>query len=40
MDEENAFLHSGALFRHKEKQNHVVFRKMDGIRDHHVKQNN
>jgi hypothetical protein len=29
----------GVLFSHKEEQNHVVCKKMDGTGDHHVKLN-
>jgi hypothetical protein len=37
MDKENiAYIHNGALFGHKE---YIVCRKMNGTRDHHVKQN-
>jgi hypothetical protein len=37
MDGENVSIHNGVLFRYKEKQNYVTFRKMDGAGDHHVK---
>jgi hypothetical protein len=35
MDKENvAYIHYGALFSHKEECSYVIFRKMDGTRDH------
>jgi hypothetical protein len=32
-------IYNGILFSNKEEQNHVVCRKMNGIRNHDVKQN-
>jgi hypothetical protein len=35
MDKENvAYIHNGILLKYKEECNYVVFRKMDGSRDH------
>jgi hypothetical protein len=37
MDKENVvYIHNGVLFSHEEEWNDVVFRKMNGTRDHHV----
>jgi hypothetical protein len=37
MDKENvAYIHYGTLFSYKE-QNYVIYKKMDGPEDHHVK---
>jgi hypothetical protein len=39
MYEENVvFIHSGVLFSHKEESNYIIYRKMDGTREHHVEQ--
>jgi hypothetical protein len=41
MGKENVVcIHNGVLFSHKEEQNHVICRKIDGTGDHNGKQNN
>jgi hypothetical protein len=32
-------MHNGVLFSHKEEQNYVISGKMDGSKDHCIKQN-
>jgi ATP-dependent RNA circularization protein (DNA/RNA ligase family) len=40
MDKENmVYRHFGVLVIHKEKQNYIICRKMDGTENHYVKQN-
>jgi hypothetical protein len=40
MDKENvAYIHNGVLFSHKEEYSFVVYMKMNGTGDLHVKQN-
>jgi hypothetical protein len=37
-NEENVvYMHSGVISNHKEEQNYVIFKKMDGTGDNHVK---
>jgi hypothetical protein len=38
VDKENiVFIYNGVLFSHKEEENDVLYRKMDGTGDRHVK---
>jgi hypothetical protein len=37
MNEENMVHKQNEVFSHKEEQNHVMYRKMDGTGDYHVK---